>query len=94
MKPGTLLYEAHVSRCTDSVVWSPSGALKFSRFLSAQKNVSLPIDHFINRFIESPARPSVWWIAPTIVQQGSQINLYPSTLSFIFSYYMLLYLWQ
>jgi hypothetical protein len=28
------------------------------------------------------------------VQQGSQINLYPSTLSFIFSYYMLLYLWQ
>ena len=66
-------------RCTDSILWSHTGVLKFLDFLHRTTNATMPIDHTMNVFLKNETT-ACYWAEPTLTTQGSQTGAFPSTI--------------
>ena len=86
---GIHLYKAEKARCTESLVWSYSGIVRFldyyeKRALSqVPKQEPLfvePIDFVLENFHNGVEKPGLYWTFPSIVTQGSQHGMFSSHL--------------
>lgn len=76
IKKNKSIYKVNSIRCTDSFVVSKLGM----KFLTDNlKRVNLPIDEHLNLFALQN-KITILWLEPTLVIQGSQIGLNPTTI--------------
>jgi len=67
------------TRCADSYLISKACAEKIIRAIDTPGYwISLPVDHQLN-YIIYYEKLQVYWAEPTLVQQGSQLGLFPSS---------------
>lgn len=67
------------TRCCDSYLVNQSAAKKIMEIFNKEKQINLPYDHWLNKVIfENNLK--VYWVEPTIVKQGSEANLFKSSL--------------
>lgn len=67
------------TRCTDSYVIHNRCAKKLYDYIRSKRNISLPIDWWLN-VAARDNNMEVYWGEPTIVSQGTHIGLFPCSL--------------
>lgn len=68
------------TRCADSIFISKKCAtLALNNLLNPNHIISLPYDHWLNAFIKKN-NLNVYWLEPTIVEQGTETGKYLSSL--------------
>ena len=80
--PGKHIYRNVKSKCTDSYIVSKNGAIKLNNFMKnvqSKYKIDLPIDHWLNLAFKE-TNSNVYWCEPTIVKQGSENNVFKTTL--------------
>ena len=86
---GVHLYKASKARCTDSLVWSYAGIVRFidyyekrarSEVPNQEPLYSEPMDFVLENFHNGVDNPGLYWTYPSIVTQGSQHGLFSSHL--------------
>ena len=80
--PNKHIYQKNSSKCTDSYIISKNGAIKLNNFMKNEQSkykINLPIDHWLNLAFKE-TNSNVYWCEPTIVKQGSENNIFKTTL--------------
>ena len=68
------------SRCTDSMIWSYQGVLKFLSFFRAEPVCNLPIDHYINYLCEKMTDFKQYWSFESYFNQKTVLGTLKSSL--------------
>lgn len=79
-KSNDYLHLVPSSRCTDSIIWSYNGIIRFLDFFHNQTLINKPIDHFTNKFVEAVLPPRIYWSKPSLVTQGTETGIFKSHL--------------
>ena len=66
------------TRCTDSYIIHKNCAYKILNYFKNEKNISLPIDWWLNKAIRE-LKLTIFWAEPTIITQGTQNGTYTSS---------------
>lgn len=74
-----LVYPKQSSRCSDSYIVSEHFASNILQFVREKHKIDIAIDHFMNTFFTNH-NCKVYWAEPTFVSQGSQNNMFLSSL--------------
>ena len=78
---GTHLYRATKARCSESLVWSYDGIVRFVDYYEKRARSEVPkqdplftepIDFVLENFHNGIEQPGLYWTFPSIVKQGSQ----------------------
>jgi len=86
---GIHLYKATKARCTESLVWSYSGIVRFLDYYEKRARMQVPnqealitepIDFVLENFHNGVDNPGLYWTFPSIVMQGSQNGMFSSHL--------------
>ena len=67
------------ARCTDSYIISLSCAKRIIEYIHNSNTINLPCDWWLNKVLLD-LNSIVYWAEPTIVTQGSQNNMFESSL--------------
>jgi glycosyl transferase family 25 len=80
---GKHIYPMCSTRCTDSYLISKKCAIKmisfYNYFIMNNIKIGLPVDHWLNLAFKN-TNCNVYWSEPTIVKQGSENNVFKSSL--------------
>ena len=86
---GTFLYRATKARCSESLVWSYDGIVRFVDYYEKRARSEVPkqdplftepIDFVLENFHNGIEQPGLFWTFPSIVKQGSQHGMFASHL--------------
>jgi len=72
--PNRRLYFQQEDRCTDSMVWTRAGILRFLPYIDKMNH---PVDFYFSK-IANLLHMNVYWCEPPLVFQGSQHGIYTS----------------
>jgi hypothetical protein len=67
------------TKCADSYLVSSRAVKVLSKDFNDEEKINLPYDHWLNKMILKN-NFKVYWVEPTIVSQGSECNLFKSSL--------------
>ena len=73
------IYLGDGTRCGDAVMITKETARKIVNYFNSVNNIELPIDHWLNILIKE-LNLKVYWMEPNIVKQGSETNVYKSSI--------------
>ena len=73
------LYKTNLSRGTCMYILNINTTNKLLEIFNFEKRISKPIDHWFN-YILNKYNMISYWSEPTIVMQGSEMNIFPSSL--------------
>jgi GR25 family glycosyltransferase involved in LPS biosynthesis len=73
------IYLGGGTRCGDGFMITKESAKKIVNYFNSVDYIDLPIDHWLNVPIKK-LNLKVYWMEPNIVKQGSEINLYKSSI--------------
>jgi GR25 family glycosyltransferase involved in LPS biosynthesis len=81
INPTTNIYKKSVNptRCTDSYIISLSCAKQIIEYIRISDTINLPSDWWLHKVLPE-LNSNVYWAEPTIVTQGSQNNVFKSSL--------------
>ena len=79
VEPGKLLYRQHGLRAADSYIVSQRVARTVTRHIE-QHGFHFPFDAYLNDIVK-PLGITVYWLEPTIAEQGSQNGTFQSSLN-------------
>jgi len=88
-QPNVYLYKAAKARCSESLVWSYAGIVRFLDYYERRAHTQVPnqaplitepIDFVLENFHNGVENPGLYWTYPSIVTQGSQHGMFASHL--------------
>ncbi len=72
------LYRKYHTRCTDSLLWSYNGIIKFKKHMENDINYSAPFDYYLINKTETDLNFKHYWSVDTYFIQGTNEGIYKS----------------